>query len=303
MQVETMPIEFETHKIEAVADLFEAARLARGSFGREVWFRGQSRSSWQLQPEIQRPFLDGKNDLRRYAESAEANMTVEFKLLAHSRRTNCPGPDDAAGWLCLMRHYGLPTRILDWTSSILVAAFFALRKWREHKEAKESSVVWALAPHILNARDDPQHKHALLVLSGQNARVRGAIGAAFYDTDKVPESRGIIAVIPPQVDQRMLLQHSTFTVHSDPCPMDDLPDARDYLKRFEVPFGKQKELLDDLDSAGIRPSTLFPDLDNLAKDLQKIQQSVASRLAGQGLTIQPTAPPDDSSARAGPSQP
>jgi len=45
-----------------------------------------------------------------------------------------------------MQHYRLPTRLLDWSFSPLIAAYFAVR---ETTDADEDACIWALAPSVL----------------------------------------------------------------------------------------------------------------------------------------------------------
>lgn len=53
------------------------------------------------------------------------------------------GPTEFPAWLFLMQHYGLPTRLLDWSESLLTASFFAVFNHREHEH---SGCVWVLNP-------------------------------------------------------------------------------------------------------------------------------------------------------------
>ena len=52
-------------------------------------------------------------------------------------------------WLTLMQHYGLPTRLLDWSESPLVALYFALSS---DEDAKADAAVWVLNPMKLNKK-------------------------------------------------------------------------------------------------------------------------------------------------------
>lgn len=104
-----------------------------------MWYRGQSDYSWELVPSVQRADNMGKH--------YEQYITTNFMIQAMRLNPQMPQQYDRSSWLTLMQHYGLPTRLLDWSESPLVALYFALSS-QEDKDA----AVWALNPMKLNKK-------------------------------------------------------------------------------------------------------------------------------------------------------
>lgn len=229
----------------SLGELLEAARTAEANLGRrQLWYRGHSKSEWKLVPTAHRrhPIL----------ESTMANL---FRLRAPAVWRDCPLHTDYIRWLPLMRHYGLPTRLLDWTESIAVAAFFATK----FSNSDESSIIWMLSPGDLNS-----HSIGQLVPFMTDDRVRSIAEAAFSGKSYGAHS---VAVIAPRENQRMAVQLGNFTVHGSRDPLEDHPKAAEFLARIELPPGAHNRIVSDLLSIGITLSNLFPDLEHLAEEI------------------------------------
>lgn len=98
-------------------DRWESAKAFLFALEGPFVFRGMGSAEWDLETSLERC-------ARYHYAQAEKILTESFKR-ALPRFNNPPPGDDPASWLALMRHYGLPSRLLDFTESCLVAAFFA----------------------------------------------------------------------------------------------------------------------------------------------------------------------------------
>ena len=107
-------------------------------------FRGHRKEAWPLASALSRYFRNFHIDRRAWPQQ-EGRILRVFKRKAHQFLAQPPDPDDDFQWLALMQHHGAPTRLLDFTWSPYVAAFFALER------ATGDAAVWALNPADISA--------------------------------------------------------------------------------------------------------------------------------------------------------
>lgn len=233
-----------------LSDLVEAAHIAERRLGGQVWFRGHAQGDWKLVPSAHRrhPVL-------------ESQFAHHFRLRAPSLDTNCPGHKDYVSWLPLMQHYGLPTRLLDWTESLLVAAFFAIPP----KPITSSSAIWLLAPGHLN-----EQSIGYLIPFLVDERVTPVVNEAFSGSTR-PGNQHSVAVLAPRTDRRMAAQLGNYTIHGSREPLEAHPASSRFLARILIPAISHDRVKADLSVSGMRLSSLFPDLSNLAREISEIK--------------------------------
>jgi FRG domain-containing protein len=259
----------QTRTLQDPAELLDIAWSCTETFESQPWFRGHADERWKLQPEICRPeILRG-----RERGPIENRLAWEFRRQAETRLPESP-PRTWSDWLALMQHHGLPTRLLDWSTSILIAAFFAVQ---EPDRLHRDGVIWALDPlrlneielgtRVLATADDPIGRLACRLpfvehpLAELDREPRGLLGRL---------ERAVVAMEPRESFGRMLLQQSRFTVHGRSEGLDETPGEAPYLCRFVIPAASKAYFAQTLGLLGIRPSTVFPDLDHLAEELRDL---------------------------------
>jgi len=217
----------------------------------DIWWRGQANSSsdWPLLPNVCR---------RQDADIIEQDFVSRFRRRALLRHPNCPPGYDNTGWLFLMQHYRLPTRLLDWSESLLIATYFTVTD-----EPEKPGALWALSPFDLN--EDQFDKRCIFEPDGES--VRPLIEHAFKKTAK--GSSKVAAISSKEVDPRVMVQLSVFTIHGGCEPLESLPNHGKYLMKFEIPSKSKKRLQKLLWDVGIRESNIFPDLEHLANEMSR----------------------------------
>jgi hypothetical protein len=223
--------------------------------GQRWLFRGQADTRWVLSPSVH----------RGYTPQQERYLTNEFRVRARSRYFSCPVSNDYPGWLALMQHYGLPTRLLDWTYSPLVAAFFAL-----HPDyvlpscgAGRDACIWAMDARKLNESQGFEP----LIFPLDASSYEPLITPAFKNREEL-NTVGVAMAI--EHDPRIQLQQGAFTIHSCRTPIDLMSGAGQCLCRLVIPSVAIPVLFEELTLLGIRKYSLFPDLSALTSELRTI---------------------------------
>jgi hypothetical protein len=274
--------------------------LATWDNGTKPWFRGESGDDPPLCPKI-----------------AAFEYYKENYLLQSFRRkagglANVPDREHTDMWLFLAQHYGVPTRLLDWTEGALHALYFAINQGKVNPRlymlnARKINDLAGVKTNLLNYplsfgvplaplyialawqnRDIVKIKQPikeLIVKNSQNQppdQIEKELDAIDKLSLKIP-----IAFPATYQDQRMIAQRSCFTIHGEDLkPIKDILNESNVklsecLFEYSIDIEERNNMLDELYMLGISASTIFPDLDHLAIDLRYDINGLKQRAAAK----------------------
>jgi hypothetical protein len=233
---------------------------ALGRFRSPFAFRGLGRTDHVMSSSLFR--LAGGADTRRL----EMALLRNFRKYAHVERATA---DSIWDWLALGQHRGLPTRLLDWTYSPLVALHFATEN---PAEFQQDGVIWCVNFVEAN-RQLPGRLRRIMQREGSETVTVDMLNSfgSLREFDALGRQRFLVFLEPPAVDRRILNQFALFSLMSSPtASMDDWMRAHPRLcRRVIIPKDLKWEIRDKLDQANVNERVLFPDLDGLSRWLTR----------------------------------
>ncbi|WP_419193568.1 FRG domain-containing protein [Kolteria novifilia] len=229
------------------------------------WYRGQSKESWALQSTVaRRNFREGRKKWHQISKGRswrpfayESHLYADFREKAAA---HIPSGASSTEIYFQMRHHGLPTRLLDWTLSPLVALYFAVAG-----SPDTDGAIYAYTPSV--------GEELGTFLNYDHPVVEGIIDSLFEA--KLPEHQCVLPISTPAKIDRLVRQHGRFTLHtpleheSDPSFDEDLVLASSHVVKFVVPKEHKHNIRLMLMLLQIDEATIFGDLDSIASDIRR----------------------------------
>lgn len=240
------------------------------SFLRTGWiYRGQKSKDWPLKTSLER-CCERQNIRPKRRNYVESELLREFRRTYYQYGEHVPAPEAVVEWISLMQHHGAPTRLLDFTYSVYVAAYFGLENADSDCAVWAVRAAWALEQSI--KRFESVGKKSATRLQAPTCEGHEHVAGELLFS--APYTSAAIPLSPFRLDERLRTQRATFLVPGDIAWsfMDNLLDLTGHenqtnLIKIEIPFALRWEAMDQLFAMNISRTSLFPGLDGYSQSL------------------------------------
>jgi len=247
-------------------DIVNKSLPKKSALHKAYLWRGQADVSWGLRTSLRRALGDLSIAEALITETA-LERQFRRQLAAHGGAVAAHGNDPFDLW-AVMQHHGAPTRLLDWTWSPYVAAYFAVaNRW------DQDGALWMVHGRSLFGNDTEMDQH----YSEVQAQLR------------MPDAGSLLLLrIPDLPNERMVAQQGLFTLSASLTVDHDViiertcrpgavaVDGNIYLK-LVIAAESKTEYLKHLAVMNITAASLFPGVDGIGRAIYDL-----ARLSGSG---------------------
>ena len=229
---------------------------------KHLFFRGHSDKNYKLKPSIFRKVSYNEKDI-----------LLDFKQYAPAHKINYDYINDRDKLLADMRHFGLPTRLLDWTLAPLNALFFACRE----NSKKDAEVIvlnpWGYWSEVVREKRVAEI-HQIYILS------RALLSGEWkFDDIKefIKKKYGYEQLIPEDIEypfpfiasytnDRILHQRGCFTIHGcNETDIESMKNIEKYIIKIKISGEHKGNILKELNYLYVNEYSIFPDFDGMKK--------------------------------------
>jgi hypothetical protein len=240
-------------------------------------YRGHADADWQLESSLERVVGDAWSAVSARMFEDYALGLFESKFHLYDRENIQPASKLA--WLSIMQHYGVPTRLLDFTASPYVALYFALEGYspRTKKDfavfAIDYTAIMERSVAYISEQDQSFQETRQSVHQKQDVVFGAVVDTNAYDVAWITE--------PKQVNARLDRQAGTFLLSGNPASrIKDVLNSSTYsavdLRKYRIPNQMYKGIFALLRKMNVTSKSLYGDLDGLARSIKMELQAYSS---------------------------
>ena len=218
--------------------------------GELFWFRGHADVTWRVTPSALRSDAEATREVA-------LDLIADFKRFAEFKLEKPPPLADELKWWQVAQHYGLPTRLLDWTQNAAVALYFACQ------DESADGLVLVLNPADLNLSAAGQRRVFDANLDAETIKPYLSLGPS-----EAPRGKKTIAIHPTWNTERITIQQGAFTLHGSRAFELDSAQAPS-LCYLRILASHKRSLLAGLERMGITEMSLFPEPEHVCSYLKR----------------------------------
>ncbi len=235
-------------------------------YSSKIWFRGLKDEDYLMLPSIARSGINVEYETIYLSKFKSKAIPYLGQLPSYPLSEGLHGYWD---WLFLMQHYGVPTRLMDWSEDALVALLFAIDVNARPAELEKDPAVWCLNPVKLNEAFNFNNFYPPGYIPNVEEK---EVYEMFGPVQRGFNNKKPAAVYGPLNSTRIMAQKGVFTIFPYTVNMvefDKLPDSEAYLEKLVISKDTRKSMTEQLRRYGINYAQLFPEIGYVAAEINE----------------------------------
>lgn len=225
-----------------------------------AFWRGHSNAQHTLIPTLLRAVSKtGEPHSDEKVQGIERDLYSECFVRAHGLLASSRSSWEA---LALLQHYGIPTRLLDWTETFGVALFFALAR---APKPDSRPCLWLLNPYRMNVASGVSATPRIVTIGVDPLTDYFESFINYEHPAAWPHAHPVFIEVP-WTNARINAQRGYFTVHRSAQPLE--LQSPSVVRRLDIPDAAIPGARRFLELAGINQYSVFPDLEGLGQFLR-----------------------------------
>ena len=251
--------------LEIIESWHTKSKIYEVGFHSRVWYRGHSQDCFLLQPGVYRDsFTEALSKDNQPEDLEERRLHVETSMHSDFRSSgaNFFNPTRAIDLYFTAQHYGMPTRLLDWTTNPLAGLFFACEK---DLDKDGEVIVMNCLELVLPTPENAASDYPRWVVTMRHPYCESVIGMSYWQENKSTSPRLIVPIRPDNLAGRISQQSSCFTLHAHQAEDKEVKS----LVRIQIPGKVKDNLRKELSRLNINQFTIYNDLDHLSQEIKR----------------------------------